>query len=237
MGDLLLKVTDIRELAPNIKMFELVAAGSTELPRFEAGAHIEVILENGMRKSYSLANDPAEEGRYVTAVLREENGAGGSKWMHDNVAVGDELATTPPTNHFPLAEDAAKHILIAGGIGVTPMVAMGHRLKAIGADFVFHYCTKSAEETAFLEEVKELFGENVVFHHDGGDISKGIKLDDELVRDPARELRNVLVAGAAYGDQVLRILRVVFEFLPQSVDESIDRSGRRVGVQSPDLVE
>jgi len=157
-----------------------VAAGTIELPQFDAGAHIEVILENGMRKSYSLANDPAEKGRYVTAVLREENGAGGSKWMHDNVSVGDELATTQPTNHFPLAEDAAKHILIAGGIGVTPIMAMGHRLKAMGADYVFHYCTKSAEETAFLEEVKELFGENVVFHHDGGDISKGIKLDDVL---------------------------------------------------------
>ncbi len=182
MSQIKLKVTDIQELTANIKMFEFKSADSGHLPSWEAGSHIDFQIDEHMRRSYSLANRPGDTERYVTAILREENGGGGSKYMHDNVSVGDELIIAePPTNHFPLNEKANKHLLLGGGIGITPLLAMGYRLKDMDADFHLHYCTKSKEETAFYDEIVEVFGtDGVTFHHDGGNPANGIKLSDVL---------------------------------------------------------
>jgi vanillate monooxygenase ferredoxin subunit len=182
MSQIKLKVTDIQELTANIKMFELKSADGGHLPSWEAGSHIDFQIDEHMRRSYSLANKPGDTERYVTAILREENGGGGSKYMHDKVSVGDELVIAePPTNHFPLDANATKHLLLGGGIGITPLLAMGYRLKEMGADCHLHYCTKSKEETAFYDEIIDVFGANgVTFHHDGGDPVNGIKLDDVL---------------------------------------------------------
>lgn len=183
--DVRVRVQHIEALASDIKMFEMVAEDGGELPVFEAGAHVDVMTGNGLRRSYSLANDPAERNRYVTAILREANGGGGSAWMHDEVKEGDLLTLKPPINNFPLDPTASEHILIAGGIGITPIIAMGHELQRRGANGTLHYCTKSPEETAFLTEVEEVFGKGrVVFHHDGGDPSQGIKLDEVLGERP-----------------------------------------------------
>lgn len=183
MSELKLKVSDIRDLTPEIKSFVFEASEGGDLPSWQAGAHVDFLLENGLRRSYSLANDPSETGAYRTAILREANGGGGSTWMHDNVSVGDILTTTSPANNFPLSENAKKHVLLAGGIGITPLLAMGYVLKARGENFVLHYCSKSPEQTAFMDEVKAVFGGRVTFHHDGGDPAKGIKLD-EVLADP-----------------------------------------------------
>ncbi len=177
--ELKLRVTDVSDQTPAIKRFELCPANGGELPAFEAGAHIDVVTGCG-RRSFSLANDPSERDRYVLGVLRETDGRGGSAWMFDVVGAGDTLTVMPPLNNFRLDPDASEHLLIAGGIGITPILAMGHALKAEGAKRTLHYCTKSVGETAFMEEVKEVFGDNVVFHHDGGDPAKGIKLDQVL---------------------------------------------------------
>jgi ferredoxin-NADP reductase len=172
-------------LTADIKMFQMVDEGGGDLAPFEAGAHIDIMTGNGLRRSYSLANDPGERGRYVTAILRESAGGGGSAWMHDELSVGDSLTVKPPINNFPLDESAAEHILIAGGIGITPILAMGYRLGDLGAKAKLHYCTKSPEETAFRDLVSEVFGpENVVFWHDGGDPSKGIVLNEVLGEAP-----------------------------------------------------
>jgi ferredoxin-NADP reductase len=185
MADLELKVTDIRDLTANIKMYELRAAKGGDLPAFDAGAHIDFKLPNGLIRSYSLANDPKEHDRYVTAILRDAKGQGGSMWMHDNVKVGDILVSTPPLQNFPLVEDAANTVLLAGGIGITPILAMGYRLKALGRKVHLHYCSRSPEDTAFMDEVKRVFGSDVTFHHDGGDPSKGIKLTEVFKNYPA----------------------------------------------------
>jgi ferredoxin-NADP reductase len=157
-----------------------VAPDGALLPAFEAGAHIDVVTGGGHRRSYSLANDPQERNRYVIGVLREKAGRGGSAWMHDNVKAGDTITVMPPLNNVPLAESAGEHILIGGGIGITPMKAMIHRLKAIGETYTLHYCSRAAENTAFYDEIKALCGDNVVFHHDGGEVAKGIKFDQVL---------------------------------------------------------
>jgi len=195
MPDLELKVTKLRDLTSNIKMFELVNAKGGDLPAFEAGAHIDFKLPDGKIRSYSLANDPTETNRYVTAILKDVNGKGGSVWMHENVKEGDVLTATEPLQNFPLVEDAANSILLAGGIGITPMLAMGYRLKALGKKVHLHYCSRSAEETAFMDEVKQLFGDDVTFHHDGGDPSKGINLK-ETFKDHA-EGTHLYVCGPA----------------------------------------
>jgi ferredoxin-NADP reductase len=183
MVHITLEVSAIRQLTPDIKLFELVARDGA-LPPFEAGAHIDIDTGNGLRRSYSLAGDPEDLGRYVTAILREPHGGGGSQWMHDKVEAGDVLTATPPSNNFPLAENAKHHLLIAGGIGITPILAMGYRLRRIGADFHLYYCTRSPETTAFLDEVRQVFGDHATFIHDGGDVSKGIKLD-RVLANPA----------------------------------------------------
>lgn len=175
-----LMVVQVEPLTPSIKKFVFAAANDGALPVFEAGAHLIFELPNGLHNSYSLANDPAERGRYVTAVLRETNGHGGSAYMHDSVSVGEILKATGPQNNFPLAPDARKHLLIAGGIGITPLLAMGYRLREMRADYHLHYCSKTPQDTAFLDEVKEVFAGRVTFHHDGGDPSKGIKLAEVL---------------------------------------------------------
>ncbi|MBT7954268.1 MAG: oxidoreductase [Rhodospirillaceae bacterium] len=182
MSQIKLKVADIQQLTENIKSFELVSADSGHLPSWEAGSHIDIEIDGHMRRSYSLSNRPGDTERWVTAILREENGTGGSKFMHDNVSIGDELTIAePPTNHFPLDEKADSHVLIGGGIGITPLLSMGYRLKDMGAECHLHYCTKSKEETAFYDEIVDVFGSaGVTFHHDGGDPSRGIKLDDVL---------------------------------------------------------
>jgi ferredoxin-NADP reductase len=184
-GELIeLRLAAVEDLTPAIRKFVLVAAGEQPLPRFTAGAHIDVVTGAGVKRSYSLANDPQDTGRYVLAVLREAAGEGGSIWMHDGLAAGDIIKATPPKNQFPLAEQAAEHILIAGGIGVTPLLAMGHELSRGDKPFHLHYCTKSPAETAFMDEVKQVFGENLTFHHDGGDPAKGMDLAAELKDRP-----------------------------------------------------
>ncbi len=184
MSEIELKVTAIKELTPSIKMFEFVRADGGDLPAFEAGCHVDIQTGNGLLRSYSLANDPTESNRYITAVLKELDGGGGSKWMHEEVVVGDVIQSTGPIQNFALVESAPLSILLGGGIGITPLMAMGYRLKAQGLPCHLHYCTKAPEDTAFLEEVKAIFGDDLTFYHDGGDPSKGIKLGEVFKTPP-----------------------------------------------------
>jgi len=192
---LTLEVARIRQETPDTKIMELVSSDGGDLPAFAAGAHIDVFTGNDMRRSYSIASDPTDRRRYVIGVLRETEGRGGSAWMHEEVEQSDSLRVMPPLNNFPLQEDAAEHILIAGGIGISPVLAMGYRLRDLGAKFTLHYCTRSPEQTAFIGEVDEVFGQNVVYHHDGGDITRGIDLNRVLSDRP--EGAHLYVCGPA----------------------------------------
>lgn len=194
MAELELKVNLVKDLTPNIKMFEFVAANGGDLPPFQAGAHIDVKTAAGPR-SYSLANDPKERHRYVTAVLRERSGQGGSRWMHEELKPSITFKSSEPIQNFPLVESAKTSLLLGGGIGITPLLAMSYRLKEIGADFHLHYCTRAPEETAFLAEVDALLGDRVTFYYDGGDPSKGIKLKEVFATRP--EDAHLYVCGPA----------------------------------------
>ncbi len=177
-----LRVSNIATAAEGIFLFEFVDQTGAKLPRFTAGAHVEVRIDHDIVRSYSLCNDPAETHRYVVAVLREEAGRGGSRAMHDRLKIGDVLEVSAPRNHFPLAgPEAQLHLLLAGGIGITPMMAMIRELEARGARWRMHYCTRSPERTAFRGELMPyVTAGKVTFHHDGGDPARGLDLAGTL---------------------------------------------------------
>jgi vanillate O-demethylase ferredoxin subunit len=178
-------VTGIKDETADIKSLVLASIDGAPLPAFDAGAHVDVMTGNGMRRSYSIASDPADPSSYLLGVLRERESRGGSDWIHDTLKPGAGLKITKPLNNFPLDENAQKHILIAGGIGITPILAMARSLGTLDADFELHYCTRTPEGTAFRSEVEAIAGDDLTYHHDGGDPSQGIQLDKVLADRPA----------------------------------------------------
>src|SRR6202166_4966368 len=119
-----LRVMRNDKIADGIHLLELRDAGGKQLPKFSAGAHIAIQVPNGLLRKYSLCNDPAERDRYLVAVKREANGRGGSTHLIDHVKAGDALTVAAPVNDFGLPPRAQDFLFIAGGIGITPMMAM-----------------------------------------------------------------------------------------------------------------
>jgi phthalate 4,5-dioxygenase reductase subunit len=178
-----LRISRATDAAKDIRLFELARADSGELPEFTAGSHISVRTPNGLIRKYSLCNDPAERDRYVIAVLREGAGRGGSMSMADDASEGDEILIAPPRNDFPLVKSPAGYTFIAGGIGITPIMAMVRHLKSSGGAFKLYYCTRTLETTAFREELTAPeFRGQVVIHHDGGDLARAFDLWPVLER-------------------------------------------------------
>lgn len=181
-----LLVRQIRMEARNIHAFELSDPDGRELPPFTAGAHIDVHIAPGLIRQYSLCNDPAERHRYVIAVLRDDNGRGGSKTAHERISVGQRLTVSAPRNHFELAESGRKSILIAGGIGITPLKAMAHQLERLGLNFELHYCARGPEAAAFQEDFATWDETGRVrYHFDGGEPGKGLDLNALLATPDA----------------------------------------------------
>lgn len=166
----IVRVSSIAVESDRTKSFELSAPDGGALPPFTAGAHIDLHLANGLVRSYSLLNDPAERGRYVIAVQKEADGRGGSRHMHDALGVGDTLTVDCPENRFRLCEDAWHSVLIAGGIGVTPFMAMIARLRQLGRSWELHYVAKSRQDAAFIGVLEAFDGQgpaSVRFHATG----------------------------------------------------------------------
>lgn len=177
-----LVVEDVRQESETVRSFVLVAPDRGQLPSFQAGAHIDLDLSAGMRRSYSLCNDPAERHRYVIAVHLHKTGKGGSRFMHECVRHGDRLRASLPRNSFQLVEEAPHSLLIAGGIGITPILSMARRLEALGRSWEMHYAARSREKAAFLQELETFAGERVRFYASAGDQPR--KLDvPALLRD------------------------------------------------------
>ncbi len=183
MTTLQVRVQRKSEAAEGIVALELVSADGGPLPGFGAGSHIDVHLPNGLVRQYSLCNSAAERHRYRIAVLREPTSRGGSAAVHDLVKEGDVLTISAPRNHFAL-HDAPRSLLLAGGIGVTPILCMAQRLATWGADFEMHYCTRSPARTAFREEIAASgFADKVHLHHDDGPEAQKLRLA-ELLKTP-----------------------------------------------------
>jgi vanillate O-demethylase ferredoxin subunit len=209
MSDSMLTVRVTRRTpeAVDISTFELCDVDGKPLPPFAAGSHIDVHLPNGMTRQYSLCNDPTESHRYLIGVLRDPASRGGSTAMHEQIQEGTVLRISTPKNHFPLAHEARRSILVAGGIGVTPILCMAERLAMAGADFEMHYCTRSRERTAFRDRIAaSSFAQRVRFHFDDGDAAQKLDIVG-LVASPQPGVHLYVCGPKGFMDAVLAAAR------------------------------
>ncbi|MCW2899356.1 MAG: ophA1 5 [Streptosporangiaceae bacterium] len=155
--------SDARELlvrgttweADGVLSLRLVELNGGELPAWEPGAHIDLVLPSGLVRQYSLCGRPADHGCYTVAVLREPTGRGGSRELHETVLAGKTISVRGPRNRFPLVE-SVQYLFVAGGIGITPILPMVREVNARGADWHLVYGGRSRSSMAFVEELAEL---------------------------------------------------------------------------------
>ncbi|WAG76892.1 PDR/VanB family oxidoreductase [Metapseudomonas furukawaii] len=164
-----LMIRSLRLEAPGILGLELEAADGAPLPAFEAGAHLDLHLPGGLVRQYSLCNAPGETHRYRLAVLLDPASRGGSRAVHEQLRVGQRLTTSAPRNLFALASEGARSLLFAGGIGITPILAMAQALASRDEDFELHYCMRSRKLAAFVDWLEASpFADRVRLHADDG---------------------------------------------------------------------
>ena len=226
--------------AQDICAYELVAADGRALPAFAAGAHIDVHLPGGVVRQYSLCNDPGETHRYLIGVLRDPASRGGSRALHEQIQEGDLLRISAPKNHFPLVHDARRSLLLAGGIGVTPILCMAERLANTGADFEMHYCARSPGRAAFRTRIAaSSFADRVHFHYDDG--ADGQTLDLAAVLAKPQEGTHLYVCGPkGFMDVVLSTARargwpesqLHYEFFGAEVAKSDSDAGFEIKLAS-----
>ena len=160
-------VTDTWLETDDIRCVQLADACGKDLPAFSAGSHLDVFLPDGLGvRQYSLTGDPAHKHQYLIAIKKDNKGRGGSIWLHDRIDTGTRLRVSPPRNNFPLVDNGEFHLLLGGGIGVTPLLPMALTLLRGRGDFVFHVCASSYELTPFrsLLESAEM-APHVELHH------------------------------------------------------------------------
>ena len=226
--------------ALDICTFELVDTSGKPLPAFSAGSHIDVTLPGGLTRQYSLCNDPQESHRYLIGVLKDPATRGGSKAMHETVNVGDTLTISAPRNHFPLAHEAKHSLLLAGGIGVTPILCMAERLAMAGASFEMHYATRSRERTAFHDRIAQSgYAPKVQFHFDDGADEQKLQLA-KLLAAPQAGTHLYVCGPKGFMDAVLKTAReqgwpepqIHFEYFGAEVKASADDGSFEVRLAS-----
>jgi vanillate O-demethylase ferredoxin subunit len=244
-GRLIMKLTVAEQAAvtADVATFAFAHPRRPVLPAWVPGAHVDVHLPDGAVRQYSLYGDPAERGLYRIAVKREEAGRGGSRWIHDHLRPGGEIFVSAPRNHFALNPDAARHVLVAGGIGVTPLMAMARQLAAQGDDFVFHYCARSRQSAPLVETLEALCGDRLRLwlSAEGRRLDIAAALDAEAGADLYVCGPNALTdaaegAAAARGWPEARYhtehfaARADAGFVPEPFEAVIASSGRRLAV-------
>ncbi len=230
--------------AEDVLSFELQRADGSPLPPYSAGAHVDVHLPGGLVRQYSLCSPEGMHSKYTIGVLKEPSSRGGSKALHESVQVGDKLTISEPRNKFPLDVHARRSLLFAGGIGITPILAMADELARDGRDFELHYCTRSRTRMAFLERIASSpWAAKASLHFDDGAPER--RLDaTRVLGAPADDVHVyvcgpagfMLGAGRTLGWQEARLHREYF--VAEPVDHTSDkpfeiqlrRSGRTVFV-------
>lgn len=149
-------VHTLRHEAEDTITVDLRPVGGGEFPSFTPGSHIDLHLPNGMERSYSLCNSADERHRYVVGVLRDRASRGGSRCVHEQLRIGTQLAIAAPRNNFALHEDADHTVLVAGGIGITPLLCMARRLRGLGRSYEMLYFARSRRGAAFLDQLKAM---------------------------------------------------------------------------------
>lgn len=237
--------------AEGICSFELADPSGAPLPAFSAGSHIDVHVPGGITRQYSLCNHPEERHRYVIAVLNDPQSRGGSRAMHEAVEAGSTLQISTPRNHFPIQTDAPRHLLLAGGIGITPMLCMAQSLASERHAFAMHYCARSRERAAFVEHLGSApYADQVAFHFDDEDAAQ--KLDIQaLLAEAGADVHLYVCGPKGFMDAVLETARRLgwsedrlhYEFFAASVEATGDAfevklasSGKTVAVPAGQTV-
>ena len=187
------RIAEIRDEAEGIKSFRLEPEAGSKLPKASAGSHVSVWLGDELVRHYSICNPADAPDHYLIAVKLEEASRGGSEALH-KLAPGDRLEISEPRNNFELAEGVRKYLLFAGGIGITPILAMVRELECRGADYHLHYFARSPGHAAFLAELSApAFAAKVSFHH-GLEAEELRPLLLDLVR-PGRDSLHLYLCG------------------------------------------
>ncbi|OIQ37227.1 MAG: NAD-binding oxidoreductase [Roseobacter sp. MedPE-SW] len=150
---LAVRVSKVEAMSPDVTKYEFESLDGALLPEWSAGAHLDIVVAPEYLRQYSMSGDPADRSKYQIGVLREDAGRGGSQLLHRIFAEGRKIFISKPINHFPLEEGAAKSFLMGGGIGVTPMIAMAHRLHALGREFELHYSISNRAGAGYLQDL------------------------------------------------------------------------------------
>ncbi|AOY94813.1 cytochrome [Cupriavidus sp. USMAA2-4] len=207
-------VESVAAAAQGVLRLRLRPADGRALPRWSPGAHIDVDCGGtGLSRQYSLCGDPSEPGVLEIAVLKEEAGRGGSRWLHENVRAGARLTIRGPRNHFRFDEGCRRAVLVAGGIGITPISAMARRARELGIDYTLHYSGRARASMALLDELAALHGERLhVYAGDEGQradfaaLLAGASADTQVYAcGPARMLEALQDCCAALPGDALRI--------------------------------
>jgi ferredoxin-NADP reductase len=183
--DIRVRVAAVEAVATGIKRFTFVRPDGGPLPEFSSGAHTVVSMQDGdhlRRNPYSLMGSPFDGSSYQISVLRTKDSRGGSVFMHDHVKAGSELTISQPVNLFPIDRRARRHILIAGGIGITPFIAMTTQLSREEAPFELHYCMRSDDLGAYRKDLRTVYGHKVHTYVD--DQKQVLPLDRLLTGQP-----------------------------------------------------
>jgi len=181
-----LQVVSKKCIAVDVHEFELALATGGALPPAEPGSHITLLTPNGLTRRYSVCNHPGEMAVYRIAVKREVNGLGGSRSLVDQVHLGDIVSVSPPSNYFPLGMDAPSYWLIAGGIGITPILSMARALRQCGRAFKVLYLTQMPDSAAYCDELQSAdLAPHATVHHNHGDPAQRFDLVAAMQACPA----------------------------------------------------
>jgi dimethylamine monooxygenase subunit B len=167
--DIPVRVADVETVANGVKRFRFVALDGSPLPEFSGGAHTVVTMKDGARvrrNPYSLMGSPYDGSSYQISVLKTADSRGGSVFMHDKVKTGSELMISQPVNLFPVDRRGRKHLLLAGGIGITPFMAMMTQLTREDLPFELHYANRSEDRGAFVAHLKGAYGHRIHTYYD-----------------------------------------------------------------------
>ena len=167
--DIRVRVADVETVANDIKRFRFVTFDGSPLPQFSGGAHTVVTMPDGdhvRRNPYSLMGSPFDGSSYQISVLRTETSRGGSHYMHDHIKPGSELLISQPVNLFPIDRRARRHMLIAGGIGITPFLAMATQLEREAQPFELHYAMRTTSRGAYVDHLRERYGHRIHTYFD-----------------------------------------------------------------------
>lgn len=159
------RIARAETMSPDVTKYEFTSLDGAPLPEWTAGAHLDIVVAPEFLRQYSMSGDPADRSTYQIGVLREDAGRGGSQLLHRIFAEGRKIFISKPINHFPLEEAAAKSFLMGGGIGITPMIAMAHRLHALGGPFELHYSISNREDAGYLTDLAAMpWSDHVLVH-------------------------------------------------------------------------